>query len=131
MEANGKILADPDIQRQLTDWVNSNSPKNTTSSEKHPIRQWLDQQQSTPSSTSTSPTCIVRVGYETCSHSPELAVKVIRALGGQVMHHGVATTPLLHHVVFHQNAHRAPSMIPFYPDAVGYYQLYCARPVRV
>jgi len=121
VEPNGEILADAQVQGQLTEWVNSDSDK---SGEKHPIRQWIEQQQSSSTSSST-PTCIIHVGHDTRSHSPaltNLAVQVIQALGGQVLHHGVATT-LLHHAVFHHNPHMVPSMIPIHNDGVGYYQL--------
>ena len=138
VEANGEILADPVIQEQLTDWVNNS--ENTTASagdgqNQHPIRQWLEQQSTTTttataigssSASADAPTCVIHVGYDTRSHSlplTELAIRTIRALGGQVLNHGVATTPLLHHVVFHHNPHRVPSMIPIHPDAVGYYHL--------
>ncbi|CAB9497693.1 Phosphoacetylglucosamine mutase [Seminavis robusta] len=120
---NGEILADPIVQGQLTDWVNSDSTESNQAGSKHPIRVWIEQQST---NTKSPPTCIIHIGHDTRSHSPsltELAVKTIRALGGQVIHHGVATTPLLHHAVFHQNPQRVPSMIPIRPDAVGYYQL--------
>ena len=124
VEANGEILADPVIQGQLTEWVNSDCLENA-GKDKHPIRQWLEGQSSTTATTDV-PTCIIHIGYDTRSHSlplTELAIKAIRALGGQVLNHGVATTPLLHHVVFHHNPHRVPSMIPIRPDGVGYYHL--------
>lgn len=122
VEANGEILADPVIQGQLTDWVNSDCPENAGKN-KHPIRQWLEGKSTTAID---APTCIIHVGYDTRSHSlplTELAIKAIRALCGQVLNHGVATTPLLHHVVFHHNPHRVPSMIPIRPDGVGYFHL--------
>ena len=93
VEPNGEILADAVIQGQLTDWVNSDCPESAGNG-KHPIRQWLENQSTTAS---TVPTCIIHIGYDTRSHSPaltELAIKAIRALGGQVLNHGVATTPL-------------------------------------
>lgn len=125
VEPNGEILADPGVQDQLTDWVNNDNPE-YSSKTKHPIRLWLEQQVQAQSTSLAVPSCIIHIGYDTRSHSPalsELAVKVIQALGGQVLNHGVATTPLLHHVVLHQNSHRVPSIIPLRQDAVGYYHL--------
>jgi len=122
VQPNGEILSDPDIQKQLTDWVNSDSD---STGRKHPIRQWLEDQSSS-TTIITEPTCRIHIGYDTRSHSPalsELAIQAIRALGGQVCNHGIATTPLLHHAVFHYNAHNVPGLIPVKPDAVGYYHL--------
>jgi phosphoacetylglucosamine mutase len=120
---NGEILADPVVQGQLTDWVNSDSDSNRQEG-KHPVRVWLEAL--AEQSTNVTSDSIIHIGYDTRSHSPplsELAIQAIRALGGQVINHGVATTPLLHHAVFHHNPHRVPSMIPLRPDAAGYYQL--------
>lgn len=119
VDPNGEILADDTVCQQLTDYVNG---QNDT------VKSWLDSLV-LPSSDFPTPanvTCIIHVGHDTRSHSPSLtrlAVQAIQALGGKVVHHGVTTTPLLHHAVAHQNPHRVPNLIPTRPDAVGYYHL--------
>jgi phosphoacetylglucosamine mutase len=124
VDPKGEILADDTVCQQLTDFVND---------ENDAVRSWLDDLVASSKSNfsvstdvDNNPTCIIHVGYDTRSHSPSLtslAVQSIQALGGQVVHHGVTTTPLLHHAVAHQNQHRVPSLIPVRPDAVGYYHL--------
>ena len=125
VDPNGEILADDVVCQQLTDYVNGTNDD---------VKQWLDdrlqKQAAVASSSSTTAeiptTCVIHVGHDTRSHSPsltKLAVDAILALGGTVIHHGVTTTPLLHHTVAHQNQHRVPSLIPVRPDAVGYYHL--------
>eukprot|EP00529_Nitzschia_sp_RCC80_P010956 CAMPEP_0113510406 /NCGR_PEP_ID=MMETSP0014_2-20120614/38120_1 /TAXON_ID=2857 /ORGANISM="Nitzschia sp." /LENGTH=634 /DNA_ID=CAMNT_0000406357 /DNA_START=132 /DNA_END=2036 /DNA_ORIENTATION=+ /assembly_acc=CAM_ASM_000159 len=115
----GEILADDVVCQQLTDYVNGSDSNDD-------VKPWLDSLASSDFPDPQNTTCIIHVGHDTRSHSPsltKLAVDAIQALGGKVIHHGVTTTPLLHHTVAHQNQHRVPSLIPIRPDAVGYYHL--------
>ena len=117
VDPKGEILADDVVCQQLTDYVNGRNDD---------VSSWVDSLVSSDFPPPQNTTCIIHVGHDTRSHSPsltKLAVDAISALGGTVVHHGVTTTPLLHHTVAHQNQHRVPSLIPVRPDAVGYYHL--------
>lgn len=74
----------------------------------------------------------VHVGCDTRESSPALCsllVRTIRALGGIVIHHGMVTTPQLHHCVLHDNydtncTHRIiDRLIPHSPNVQGYFDL--------
>jgi phosphoacetylglucosamine mutase len=68
----------------------------------------------------------VHVGRDTRSHSPglsELVVRTVVAMGVGVVHHGILTTPMLHHSVLHANSHHLPLYIPIRPNRQGYLDL--------
>lgn len=70
-------------------------------------------------------TAVVHVGRDTRSHSPalsELTIRAARAMGAQVLSHGVVTTPILHYCVMHHNTRHLPPLIPPRPNVLGYYQ---------
>ena len=75
---------------------------------------------------SSSSSAMVHIGRDTRSHSPylsDLIVRTIGSMGVTVKHHGVVTTPMLHHCVLHANPQYLPLMIPLRPNRTGYMEL--------
>lgn len=89
--------------------------------------QYIAQELQLQTASSSSMVPVVHVGRDTRVHSPkyrDLLVRSITTIGGYVIDHGVCTTPMLHHVVLHDNfvAH-LPSAIPCRPNVGGYLDL--------
>ena len=77
----------------------------------------------TAKATTTVP--VVHIGRDTRSHSPaltDLTIQAARAMGAQVLSHGVVTTPILHYCVMQHNTKYLPPLIPPRPNVMGYYE---------
>ena len=100
------------------------------------IQSYINKQQNTTAHASSSSVLTIHVGHDTRSHSPRFTNLIIqsincmqRLLGSsinlQVKHHGIVTTPLLHHLVLHSNSQSG--FLPLYitpsPTINGYYDL--------
>lgn len=70
---------------------------------------------------------IIHIGRDTRVHSiafRNILVRMIIAMGGRVIDHGICTTPMLHHAVLHDNFVRhLPATIPPRPNVGGYLDL--------
>jgi len=92
------------------------------------LRYLSDLSSSSSSLSSSSSSSVVHVGRDTRDHSPALAqlvVRAARAMGATVVDHGLLTTPQLHHVVMHANAHLLPPLICPRRNESGYFETLC------